>query len=131
MQKNEGRKLFRGKKWWWILFTHMLNVCMVNAWIIHRTCISDPMDLLCFLRNVTRHYLSISRKRERLQGPSARSTGSIPQSVVDDPEGHFPKKLEKQLRCFVCHSRVRWSCKRCMKTLCIERDCFEKFHTKK
>ena len=127
---NCYRISIRGKKWWWMLFTHMLNVCMVNAWMIHKTCSSDPMDLLCFLRNVTRHYLSISRKRECLPGPSARSTGSVPQSIVDDPEGHFPKKLKKQLRCFVCHSRARWSCKRCMKTLCIERNCFEMFHTK-
>ena len=128
---NNYRISIRGKKWWWVLFTHMLNVSMVNAWNIHRTAASDSMDLLCFVRNVARHYLSISRKRNRLSHDRARNPGNVPQSVVDDPEGHFPKKLDKQLRCAVCHARVRWSCKKCLKTLCIERDCFESFHTKK
>ena len=28
---NNYRITIRGKKWWWVLFIHMLNVTMVNA----------------------------------------------------------------------------------------------------
>lgn len=127
---NNYRITIRGKIWWWVLFTHMMNVTMVNAWIIHRTASADPMDLLCFIQNVTSYYLSFSRKCSRQSYERPRNSGNVPRSVASDPEGHFPKKLEKQQRCAVCHARVRWSCKRCLKTLCVERDCFERFHTK-
>ena len=104
---------------------------MVNAWNIHRTASENPMDLLCFVRNVARHYLSFSRKGSRQSCDRARNPGNVPQSVVGDPGGHFPNKLEKQRRCAVCDARVRWRCKKCLKTLCVERDCFEKFHAEK
>ena len=81
----------------------MLNVGMVNAWNIHRTAIAEPMDLLSFVQNGTRFYLSLSRKGNR------QSYGRTPKprSVVSDPEGHFPLKHEKQQRCVVCQARVR------------------------
>ncbi|ESO12496.1 hypothetical protein HELRODRAFT_159044 [Helobdella robusta] len=41
---------------------------------------------------------------------------------------HFPGKLEKQLKCTFCHMKARWMCKKCGKTLCIEKGCFEKYH---
>ena len=32
---NVYRIGIRSKKWWWVLFTHMLNNCMVNAWRLY------------------------------------------------------------------------------------------------
>ena len=74
----------------------MLNVTMVNAWYIPRTATAMPMDLLSFVRNVTRFYSSISRKGDRQSNVRTPKPGSVPGSVVSDPEGHFPMKLEKQ-----------------------------------
>ena len=128
---NNYRITIRGKKWWWVLFTHMLNVTMVNAWNIHRTATAEPMDLLSFVRNVTRFYLSLSRKGNRQSYGRTPKPGSVPESVVSDPEGHFPMKLVKKQCCAVCHARVRWSCKKCLKTLCMERHCFERIRTGK
>ena len=96
-----------------------------------QNCKRNPMDLLCFVQNVARHYLSFSCKGSRQSCDRARNPGSVPRSVVSDRGGHFPNKLEKQQHCAVCHARVRWRCKKCLKTLCVERDCFEKFHTEK
>ena len=96
---------------------------------LHRTATAESMDLISFVRIVTRFYLNLSRKGQsygRIPKP-----GIVLESVVSDPEGHFSMKLEKQQRYAVCHARIRWSCKKCLKTFCMERDCFEKFHTGK
>ena len=81
------------------------------------------MDLLRFFRNVTKFYLSLSRKGNRQSFGRTPKPESVPECVVSDPEGYFPMKLEKQQHCAVCHARVRWSCKKSLKTLCMERDC--------
>ncbi|ESO04308.1 hypothetical protein HELRODRAFT_172664 [Helobdella robusta] len=54
-----------------------------------------------------------------------RKTGSSIETTVGF---HFPGKLEKQLKCTFCHMKARWMCKKCGKTLCIEKGCFEKYH---
>ena len=79
---------------------------MVNAWNIHRTATAEPIDLLSFVRNVTRFYLSLYRKGDRQSYGRTPKPLSVPESVVSDPEGHFPMKLEKQQRCSVCHAQV-------------------------
>ena len=64
------------------------------------------MDLLCFRRNVASHYHSFSRKCYCLSHNRARTPGNVPQSAVDDAQGHFPKKLDQRLRWAACHARV-------------------------
>lgn len=128
---NSCRISIRGKKWWWVLFTHMMNLAMVNAWrLFQLSNPNDDMELLDFQRNVTRHYIrSVQRSaagQNRISGPA-----SIPRSVNEDNIGHYPQRIEKQLRYSICHARVRWMCKKCGYTLCVERSCFEDFHTTK
>ena len=89
------------------------------------------MDLLGFLRSVTRHYLRIKDGDAAQQSTSAAATSKPPPSIMKETWGDFPQKLEKQRRCSECHARVRWACKKCQITLCIERKCFEAFHKKK
>jgi hypothetical protein len=123
---NNYRISIRGKKWWWCLFTHMINVTMTNAWKLHQLCApaSEKTHLLDFTRYVTRYYLRLNKKTRKTNVPS-----QVPGGIRHDNIGHFGQKIEKQLRCTLCHSRVRWRCKKCLVTLCVERDCFEKYHT--
>lgn len=122
---NNYRISIQGKKWWWPLWTHMLNVALVNAWRLHSlTNNSQKMDLLNFLRHVSRHYLRNFEKHSY-----QKKTRNIPQSLVASEFGHFPQKLENQLRCRQCHRRVRWECRKCKVTLCLERECFVEFHS--
>nr|CAI5836338.1 unnamed protein product [Callosobruchus analis] len=53
------------------------------------------MDLLLFTRNVTRYYLRFSTKAN----VKSRNSSTVPRSIVQDSNGHFPQKLSKQLRC--------------------------------
>lgn len=120
---NNYRICIQGKKWWWPLWTHMLNVTVVNAWRLHALA-GGNIDLLNFIRCISRHYLRVFEKAQHSRHPS-----TVPRSIVRDEGGHYPKKIDKQLRCRKCHNRARWSCMKCNVTLCLERDCFVKFHT--
>lgn len=124
---NNYRVRIRGKKWWWPLFTQMLNVAMVNSWKIHQLTADEPVDLLAFLRNVTRYYLRLGTKDHTIR----RRPASIVSDIVFDKGGHFPNKLEKQLRCRCCHKRSMWECAKCQITLCLKHGCFNKFHASK
>ncbi|XP_060801114.1 piggyBac transposable element-derived protein 3-like [Amyelois transitella] len=117
------RTSIRGKKWWWVLFTYMLDLTVSNCWRLHTLCNDVKMDQLQFRRSIARHYLRQETDRR------SRPTASIVPSLQFDGIGHFPQKLNKQLRCTVCHNKARWQCKKCIKTLCIEKLCFETFHT--
>ncbi|GFS99265.1 uncharacterized protein TNCV_1600931 [Trichonephila clavipes] len=56
---------FRGKKWYWAIFIHSLDMAMVNAWIIHKTLNKDEaLNLKEFRRTVTTVYLKNCNKNE-------------------------------------------------------------------
>lgn len=117
------RTAIRGKKWWWVLFTYMLDAAVANAWRLHLLTNETKMDQLQFRRYIARHYLRHTR------GGTLRPAASVVPSLQHDGVGHYPGKLSQQLRCAVCHKKARWQCKKCVKTLCIEKECFENFHT--
>lgn len=121
---NNYRIKFRGKKWWWPLFTAMMSSIVVNAWKLYKEANSSKMDLLEFHRAIVRHYL-----RNYTQ-PSISKRSVVP-SVALTAGNHFPKRIEKPLRCRQCHNRIRWICELCDVALCVEKECFKNFHIKK
>lgn len=123
---NNYRISIFGKKWWWPLFTHMMNMAIVNAWHLHRISHkSNNLDLLGFVREISRFYLRSFEKNKK-----NRPSGSVPTSIRATEGGHFPKKEQNQRRCKVCEMKSRWHCIRCNVPLCIERQCFIDYHTK-
>ncbi|CAH2101335.1 unnamed protein product [Euphydryas editha] len=48
---------------------------------------------------------------------------------IHDGVEHVPEKLPTRVRCFICHIRGRWGCKKCKKTLCIEKSYFANFYS--
>lgn len=117
------RVAVHGKKWWRVLFTYMLDMVIANSWRLLVMSNDTPMDQLMFRRHIARYYLRQGQQRK------LRQSASVVEGLPQDGIEHFPAKIEKQLRCVLCHSRVRWQCKKCLKTLCIEKPCFENFHT--
>nr|CAH7752416.1 unnamed protein product [Callosobruchus chinensis] len=108
---NNYRISIQGKKWYWVIFTHMVNTALVNAWRIHMlNSGKQKVDLLSFIRSVTRHYLRCFSKASYSK---TRPSPPVPTSIVQDEGGHFPGKNEKQLRCRQCHLRARWKCIKC------------------
>lgn len=45
---NNYQISIRGKKWYSSLITYALDQAMNNAWILHRACNENPLDLLAF-----------------------------------------------------------------------------------
>ncbi|KAL0811685.1 hypothetical protein ABMA28_009132 [Loxostege sticticalis] len=50
------RTAIRGKKWWWMLFTYMLDLAVANAWRLHNLTNDTKLDQLQFRRYIARHY---------------------------------------------------------------------------
>lgn len=123
---NSYRIDIKEKKWWWVIFTHILNMAVANTWLIYRF-VSEDVDLFFVQRTIARHYLRYYEKSSQ----RSRSSASLPPNILKHEGGHFPQKLDKQLRCKNCHARVRWmqACCKCKVTLCIEGDCFKTFHS--
>ncbi|KAJ8934301.1 hypothetical protein NQ318_000867 [Aromia moschata] len=91
---NNYRVSVRGKKWWWPLFTHSVNVTM--------RCLSS-LPKIFWKGDFFKEAASFSSKK-----------------YCRRRRRSFSKKIEKQLRCRQCHLRARWSCIKCGVTLCIE-----------
>lgn len=118
----------RGKKWYWPLFRHMIDMTVVNAWQLYRMANngSDCLNLLRFRRDIALHILGMFGK-----GPQpGRSTMAITPATVIDTKDHVLEKIGngKRLRCRHCHELSTTRCKKCLITLHMK--CFEDFHKK-
>jgi DNA excision repair protein ERCC-6 len=124
---NAYRIAIRGKKWYWPIFTWLLDVCMNNAWVLHRnTNNNNKITNLQFRREVVLHYL-------KTYGKERKTSGRIPKynSVQFDNGGHFVQYIDgnKRHRCQgeTCKSSLRTECVTCNVGLCI--GCFVSYHT--
>lgn len=80
------RTAIRGKKWWWVLFTYMLDLAVANAWRLHILTNDDKLDQLQFRRYIARHYL------RHTSSENLRRTASVVPSLQYDGVSHYPKK---------------------------------------
>ncbi|XP_039967529.1 piggyBac transposable element-derived protein 2-like, partial [Bactrocera tryoni] len=80
----------RGKKWWWVIFTYMIDMSISNAWRLHALVGTNKFDQLDFSKHIARSYLKCR------ENTKTRPSGSI----VPGPNGnngHNTGKLPKQL----------------------------------
>jgi hypothetical protein len=89
----------RGKKWYWVLFTRMIDMTLVNAWLLYRhTHGVDALDILSFKRAVTLPYLKLDTSRKQ-PGRPLSSPYSYVRVILDvgfDGVGHV--KRDKRSR---------------------------------
>ena len=127
---NAYRIAVRGKKWWWPLFTWLIDVCVQNAWILSR-CAGKNEDLLAFRREVVMSYLLRFRNLPKTSGRRPVSKPGENDSRYDQT-GHFvePTPKNERRRCAgeLCGARVRTQCCKCDVGICIK--CFKKYHTR-
>ncbi|CAB3241241.1 unnamed protein product [Arctia plantaginis] len=64
-----------GKKWWWVLYTYMIDMAIANAWRLHIQCRKEPMDQLLFRRSIARFYLKQSPQRHSARPSSSNIEG--------------------------------------------------------
>jgi hypothetical protein len=135
----------RNKRWYMRIFYHMLNVTIVNGWILWKWNNHQKIDLLEFKSRVGSGLIyaglaELSRKkrgRPSLGEPTPpitkkRVTNTVPLELRFDGGSHYPKKSggKYALRCRDkhCTSKTRYECNMCRVPVCPE--CMSSFHAK-
>lgn len=120
------RVSIRGKKWYFPLFSHFIDMAEQNAWRIHKVN-GGKLDHLGFRRSLATGILE-SFKRKSLVIFS-----KLPKEVHSfskyDGIDHIIVYQEKQTRCAFCHKKCNFICHKC--TLALHpKECFISYHTK-
>lgn len=125
----------RGKKWYWCLVTRVVDMAIVNSFILYNLLHpKNTTSIKEFRRNIAVTYLKMGYGRRVQRGrplslPSTSRT-KIFDDVRFDGYNHILERRENQRRCQLasCTGKPRTFCKKCNVTLCLP--CFPKFHDK-
>ena len=125
---NEYRIGIRGKKWWWCLFTWLLDVSIHNAWQLAKLK-GDEISHIEFRQSIAMSYYARFGTGPKTPG---RKPSTRPADTRYDGLNHLVERVKdnKKRRCAgaECKSIIRTQCKKCDVGLCI--DCFVRYHTK-
>lgn len=120
----------RGKKWYWPIFTRVVDMAIVNAYVIHKALEGNKaMSIKDFRRSIATTYLKLGFGKQR--SGSLCSNPSKSTVLLDsrfDQKNHIIASREKQRRCQMheCSGKPRTYCKKCDITLCVK--CFDPYH---
>ena len=119
------------KKWWWPMFSWLLNVSVNNAWqtyrILARSQELEPLDLLGFTRRIVLTYVNRYCSIKAVKVVGGLQTQVVPEIRYDGLH-HYIISTEKQIRCALCHKKVKRKCVKYCVGLHV--DCFMDYHTK-
>ena len=133
--------LRKSVKWWRKVFFWVLEVAVINAYIVYKELAlkrgERPMSHLAFRRCLIEH---LSEPMRSSAVPRSRS-GRVAQNIERlRPERHFLEKVDRRTDCSVCSGRVQgetrhltlYRCKTCSdKPPLCPAPCFEQYHTLK
>ena len=117
----------RGKKWWWSLFSWLVDVSIQNAWILAKKR-GSGQDHLDFRQKVAMSYLSRFQTAPKKSGLKRLSSRPGFTDARYDGTNHLPVPSNRR-RCNAdgCSSTVRMACSKCDIGLCLQ--CFKPYHT--
>lgn len=139
--------LRRSVKWWRKLWVHMLNMVLLNAFILQKKYSTDPLQHEAFREYIVEMLLKEGLENCALPLPAQASSRAVNASRLS--ERHFPSFIPKKFDakrakptrpCYLCSQvkevlgvviRPRWSsywCGECRKVLCVD-SCFQIYHT--
>lgn len=137
------------KKYYMRIFQHLLDVAIVNGWLLHRRHVEQRgedkhMSLLDFRMEVANNLIlygkNITKRRGRPTKKVKVATRKhrvnrkiVPLEARFDNLAHWPVVLNQRERCFYCDERTHFTsfgCSKCGVPLCVlkERNCFVQFH---
>lgn len=128
----------KSRRWYLGIFAQMIDICINNAWLMHRDTTEKKMPLKMFRYEVFESLLMENRcaKRQRNEAPRVtKAHAARPSSPVRyDNMGHFPSTMDEG-RCRYCQKKTVVYCIKCNLRLCFvtgktPRNCFLNFHTK-
>lgn len=123
----------RGKKWWWPIFTYLIDAAVCNAWVLSRQA-GSTLTQLAFRREIVQTYLTQYRNVPRGAGRPAVSKSSktghrINDGIRYDGRNHLLVPSDSRRKCALesCKSQTRLQCVKCDVGLCAS--CNLEFHT--
>lgn len=131
----------RSRKWWPRIFFHLLDCCVVNAFIMHKEINMEQLTHKDFRRSVYTDMLSKcivekispTQKKRKISDVKGHKP-HVADCIRLEGSKHKPVKSSSR-RCAVCSTKavvVRsvWSCSICGVALCLrgEKTCFNDFH---
>ena len=123
----------KSKKWWRKLFFWLLEVTIVNSYILYKISTPSPSTHLQYRRSITNalatRYLSLAPPRPLAGRPSTRHRPDP--SRFNHRQQHYLGRREESLRCAVCSLRHRtiYYCKNCpSKPALCPVPCFKQYH---
>ncbi|XP_049816661.1 piggyBac transposable element-derived protein 2-like [Schistocerca nitens] len=125
------RTRIRSKKWWCPLFTHMIDICVVNTWRAYQIANSnEKLSLLDVRQEIVKFYLSkktVSEPKRRGPQGSKLMGGRVNTDLRLDPGNHFIVPSKTQKRCAYCKKKTTKICDRC--NVGVHDKCFASFRT--
>ncbi|KOB51839.1 Uncharacterized protein OBRU01_27062, partial [Operophtera brumata] len=89
----------KSRRWYLGIFAQMLDICINNAWLMHRDTTSKKMPLKNFRYEVYESLLKENRcaKRQRKEAPQvSKPHAARPSSPIKfDNMGHFPSTMDE------------------------------------
>ena len=124
------RIAIKGKKWYFCLFSHMLDVAIVNAHELYKIVTQDEkkMDLLDFRTFIT---TCLMKEMGSVRpGHSSRVSGSSLPKRLRVNDNHVIQRTTdgKQRKCMLCKRTVRKEGAQCDRGIHVE--CFSAWHAK-
>lgn len=129
----------KNKKFYLRIFYHILNVAIVNAWIVQNTVLKSEMSLVDFKIDICQTIFDMCKSVKKRGRPSQelepvvkrRARPGCSNELRLHSGGHYPEKRELQnaprCRDKNCHRRTRYFCMRCDIPICPE--CMRNFHS--
>ncbi|KAJ8931528.1 hypothetical protein NQ314_015543 [Rhamnusium bicolor] len=86
MDGNLGRYRIsiRGKKWWWCIFTWLIDVAINKAWILRRKAMNKHIDRLSIRRELVNTYLKKYGVLPKVGGRPSTSKNSVSCNRISD-----------------------------------------------
>lgn len=128
---NSFRISMRSGKWWWQLFTWLVDVSVTNAWHLYRQQIDSSMNQLQFRREIVQSYLISYRINFRIPQVLHIAGNSLDTRYdrMDHYVAHVPQGKRRRCAGELCTTICRTCCIKCNVGCCI--NCFQGYHTKR
>lgn len=126
------RTNIRGKKWYFPIIAHLIDVAVQNAWQLYRHN-EGNIDHLTFRRRIATAILECNKRTVACKGRPSKTTkcesryDGKEHYVADLPVDEKTKK-KRQLHCRMCQKKTTTMCLKC--SLALHVSCFVSFHTK-
>ena len=126
------------RRWKWTkkLFFHLLDLAILNSYILLSSCGGKKISHSSFRNALVMGMLAYAGQVRQLERPMGRPAGTdkhVNRLDFSDSE-HWPVPSKTQLRCRVCSDRgltrkVFVKCLKCGVGLCTKKYCFMEYHT--